>query len=182
MKSAQGVDLHKPSKDQYYMNLAKSVSERATCLRSKHGAVIINDDQVVSTGYNGAPRGTKDSYEHGFCLRKKLNIPHGTKYETCRSVHAEQNAIINAARSGTSLFGGTMYIYGVNPETNELIDSYPCFICKKMLVNCGLEKVVCSLKDGGLRIFQVEDWVMEWNRNDLVAGKFAYGSRRRDDE
>jgi dCMP deaminase len=170
------MDYKRPSKNEYYMDLAKSVSRRGTCTKVEIGAVIIRDDQVVATGYVGSPRGTKSSMDHGFCLRKKLGIPSGHRYEMCRSVHAEQNAIINAARSGTSLLGGDMYIFGkVQGDSTELLDAFPCFICKKMLINCGLNRVICSLKDGGTKIFNVEDWVNEWSQNDIVDDKDQYG-------
>jgi len=172
-----GASDPRPSKDEYYLDLAKSVCRRSTCTKVEIGAVIIRDDQVVATGYCGAPRGTRDSLEHGFCLRKKLGIPSGQRYEMCRSVHAEQNAIINAARSGTSLLGGDMYIYGKVHDDNEVqpIDAFPCFICKKMLLNCGLKRVICSLKDGGHKVFEVEDWMKDWKENDIIDDKFQYG-------
>ncbi len=165
----------RPSKDRYYLNIAKTVSQRATCLRAMIGAVIIRDDQIVSTGYNGAPRGTKSSLEHEFCLRTKLNIPSGQRYETCRSVHAEQNAIINAARSGASILGGDIYIYGERPDDGSIINAFPCFICKKMLMNCGLKRVICSLDDGKIKTFEMADWIEEWRKNDIIDDKFQYG-------
>ncbi len=171
-------DFDRPSKDEYYLDLAKSVCRRSTCTKVEIGAVIIRDDQVVATGYCGAPRGTKDSMEHGFCLRAKLGIPSGQRYEMCRSVHAEQNAIINAARSGTSLLGGDMYIYGKKQGKDdeiEVLDAFPCFICKKMLINCQLDRVICSLKDGSYKVFHVEDWMKEWRENDIIDDKFQYG-------
>jgi len=168
--------IRRPSKDEYYLDLAKSVCRRSTCTKVEMGAVIIKDDQVVATGYCGAPRGTKSSQEHGFCLRRKLGIPSGHRYEMCRSVHAEQNAIINAARSGTSLLGGDMYIYGkIQGEDGAVLDAFPCFICKKMLINCGLKRVVCSLKDGSSKIFLVDEWMEEWRKNDIIDDKFQYG-------
>jgi len=169
----------RPSKDEYYLDLAKSVCRRSTCTKVEIGAVIIREDQVVATGYCGAPRGTKSSLEHGFCLRKKLGIPSGHRYEMCRSVHAEQNAIINAARSGTSLLGGDMYIYGkiYGNDQTQPIDAFPCFICKKMLINCGLKRVICSLKDGTYKIFQVADWLEEWGKNDIIDDEFQYGEK-----
>ena len=174
------MNQKRPSKDEYYLDLAKSVCRRGTCLKVEIGAVIIRNDQVVATGYCGAPRGTKSSQEHGFCLRKKLGIPSGHRYEMCRSVHAEQNAIINAARAGTSLLGGDMYIYGrrVGEEgvEGEAIDAFPCFICKKMLINCGLKRVICSLADGGHKVFEVADWMEEWRENDIIDDKFQYGA------
>jgi len=171
----------RPSKDQYYLDLAKTVSKRGTCTKVEMGAVIIKDDQVISTGYCGAPRGTKSSQEHGFCLRRQLGIPSGSRYEICRSVHAEQNAIINAARSGTSLLGGDMYIYGrIYGKDNQPLDAFPCFICKKMLINCGLKRVICSMKNGGYKIFKVEDWAKEWTENDIIDDRFQYGVEFRD--
>ena len=173
------MKLTRPSKDEYYLDLARSVSRRGTCTKVEIGAVIIRNDQVVATGYCGAPRGTKSSHEHGFCLRKKLNIPSGQRYELCRSVHAEQNAIINAARSGSSVLGGDIYIYGKlqdeGDDTGTPIDAFPCFICKKMIINCGLKRVICSLKGGGMKIFDVEQWVKDWQENDLIEDEFQYG-------
>lgn len=168
---------NRPSKDRYYLDIAKSVCKRGTCTKVKIGSIITRDDQIVSTGYVGAPRGTKSSHEHGFCLRKKLNIPSGQRYEMCRSVHAEQNAIINAARSGTSLLGGDIYIYGeLFDDKSSLIDAFPCFICKKMIINCGLKRCICSLKDGGIKIFDIEEWVNDWRENDIIDDKNQYGS------
>jgi dCMP deaminase len=167
----------RPSKDEYYLDLAKAVCRRSTCTKVEIGAVIIRNDQVVSTGYCGAPRGTKSSQQHGFCLRKQLGIPSGQRYEICRSVHAEQNAIINAARSGVSLLDGDMYIYGQTADTHApKLDAYPCFICKKMIINAGLKRVICALKEGGFKVFQVADWVREWYENDIIDDKEQYGS------
>jgi dCMP deaminase len=163
------------SKDQYYLGIAEEVAKRSTCFRRSIGAIIIKDDQIISTGYVGAPRKTKDSLEHGFCLRDKLNIPHGQRYELCRSVHAEQNAIINAARAGVSLLGGKMYIYGSIPANSQPINAFPCFICKKMIINAGLERVICSTADGKMKVFRVEDWVKDWQKGDIIDDKQQYG-------
>ena len=164
----------RPSKDKYYLNIAKEISKRSTCLRVKIGAIIVKDDAIVSTGYVGAPRGTKDSLERGICLRDKLGIPHGERYELCRSVHAEQNAIINAARVGVAILGGDIYIYGED-NNGKNINAFPCFICKKMIINAGLEKVVCSTKEGGIKIFKIKDWVEEWKKGDILDDKYQYG-------
>lgn len=166
---------NRPSKDDYYLNIAKEVSRRSNCFRRSIGALIIRGDQIVSTGYAGAPRKTKDSLEHGFCLRDKLKIPHGQRYELCRSVHAEQNAIINAARAGVSLFGGDMYIYGMIPGTDSPINAFPCFICKKMIINAGLERVICSMEDGSKKIFFIRDWIEDWQKNDIIDDEHQYG-------
>ena len=164
----------RPSKNEYYLQIAKEVGKRSTCFRNKGGAVIVRDDQIVSTGYIGAPRKTKDCLERGECLRNKLGILHGQRYEICRSVHAEQNAIINSARAGVSLLSGTMYIYMENGK-GEKLDSFPCYICKKMIINAGLERVVCSTKEGGIKIFEIKDWVEEWKKGDILDDKYQYG-------
>jgi dCMP deaminase len=163
------------SKDEYYLGIAKEVSRRSTCFRRSIGAIIIRDDQIISTGYVGAPRKTKSSFEHGFCLRDKLNIPHGHRYELCRSVHAEQNAIINAARAGVSLLGGDIYIYGSSYESKEPIDARPCFICKKMIINAGLKRVICSTSEDKMEIFSVSKWAKEWQEGDIIDDAHQYG-------
>lgn len=165
------------SKDEYYLGNAKEIAKRAVCFRRFSGAIIVRDDQIVSTGYTGPPRKTLDCFERDFCLRNRLNIPSGQRYELCRSVHAEQNAIINAARAGVSLFGGDMYISGLDTQTQEPLDSFPCFICKKMIINAGLKRVVCTTKDSGIQIFNVEDWVRNWQneKTDIVDDKHQYG-------
>ena len=162
--------MDRPSKTEYYLNIAKEVARRSTCLCFHCGAIIVRDDQIVSTGYNGAPRNTLDCIERGNCLRRKLGIPSGQRYELCRSVHAEQNAIINAARAGVSILGGNMYIYGrrVYNGKKELTDVVPCFICKKMIINAGLDKIICIAKDGKSRIFEVRKWAEEWKEKDML--------------
>ena len=141
------------SKEQYYLNIAKEIGDRGTCFRHKMGAIIIRDDQIVSAGYIGAPRKTKDCLERGECLRDKLKIPHGTRYEVCRSVHAEQNAIINAARAGVNILGGDMYMHSINPKTGLKNDALPCFFCKRMIINAGLKRIVTMTKEGEVKIF-----------------------------
>jgi len=163
------------SKDEYYLGIAREVSRRSTCFRRTIGAIIVRDDQIISTGYVGAPRKTKDSLQHGFCLRDRLHIPHGQRYELCRSVHAEQNAIINAARAGVSLLGGDMFIFGSDSKTGQPIDAFPCFICKKMIINAGLNRVVCSTADGKWAVFSVDDWARDWRENDILDDTHQYG-------
>ena len=163
------------SKDEYYLGIAREVARRSTCFRRSIGALIVRDDQIISTGYAGAPRKTRDSLEHGFCLRDRLGIPHGQRYELCRSVHAEQNAIINAARAGVSLLGGDMYIHGSISASGAVIDAFPCFICKKMIINAGLVRVVCSAAAGGVLAFQVEDWAKAWREGDILDDQHQYG-------
>ena len=163
------------SKEEYYLGIAREVSRRSTCRRRTIGALIVRDDQIISTGYAGAPRKTRDSLEHGFCLRDRLGIPHGQRYELCRSVHAEQNAIINAARAGVSLLGGDMYIFGSAAESGVVIDAFPCFICKKIIINAGLVRVVCSTADGKHLVFSVEDWAKAWREGDILDDTHQYG-------
>lgn len=163
------------SKHEYYLGIAKEVARRSTCFRRAIGAIIIRDDQIISTGYVGAPRKTTDSLEHGFCLRDKLKIPHGHRYELCRSVHAEQNAIINAARAGVSLLGGDMYIYGSVSGEDKPIDAIPCFICKKMIINSGLNRVIGSTADGKFHVSKILDWIKDWQQNDIIDDQKQYG-------
>jgi len=164
----------RPSKDQYYLDIAKQVAERSTCFRAKGGAIIVKGDQVISTGYIGAPRGTKDCFERGNCLRDELKIPHGERYELCRSVHSEANALINAARAGVSLFGGDLYLH-TRDRNGEVVNTIPCHFCKRMIINAGLKRVICSHKDG-FKIFNIEDWVKEWQEGDIIDDKHQYGS------
>ena len=175
MENNNNQKSKRPPKDQYYLNIAKEIGARSTCFRAHGGAIIVRDDQIISAGYIGAPRGTKDCLERGYCLRDELKIPHGTQYEICRSVHHEMNAIINAARAGVSLLNGTMYMYSENGKTGEKYNAFPCYICKKMMINAGLDRIVCSTKDGGQQIFYVKDWVEEWKQGDILDDKHQYG-------
>lgn len=172
------ANKNRPSKDQYYLNIAKEVAMRGTCFRSTFGSIIVRDDQIISTGYIGAPRKTKDCFERGYCLRDELKIPHGTQYEVCRSVHSEQNALLNAARAGVSLLGGTMYLYCQNGRTGELIDALPCYVCKKMIINSGITRFVGLGKDGEAKSYFTEDWVKEWQEKDILDDKYGYGRDR----
>jgi len=167
---------NRPEKIEYYLDIARVVSTRSTCLKVLIGAIIVNGDQIIATGYVGAPRKTKSSLEHNFCLRQKLQIPSGTQYEMCRSVHAEQNAIINAARAGVSTIGGDIYIYGKSRLTGDDINAFPCFICKKMIINSGINRIICSLQDKKekFKIFNVDDWINDWQHADIIEDKYKY--------
>lgn len=136
----------RPGKTDYYLNIALDVASRGTCLRRNYGAVIVKDDSIVSTGYSGAPRGLPNCCDLGVCERENQNIPSGERYELCRSVHAEMNAIINAGRDKT--LGATLYLAGYDVKTGGLLDAEPCFLCKRIIVNAGLYKVVCRSADG----------------------------------
>jgi len=146
----------RPDWDEYFIGIARAVSARATCLRRKYGAVITKDNIIVSTGYNGAPAGMKDCLEVGKCTRKELRIPHGERYELCHSVHAEANAIIRA--SVDELRGSTMYISGVDEKGSEC-NSEPCMMCKRMMLNSRIAKVVFSDGNNGFVVVDPKEWL-----------------------
>ena len=146
----------RPDWDEYFIGIAKAVGTRATCLRRRYGAVITKDNIIVSTGYNGAPSGMKDCLEAGKCTRKELQIPHGERYELCHSVHAEANAIIRA--SVAELRGATIYISGTDDDDNECL-SEPCMMCKRMILNAGMAKVVYSDGNGGFKVVDPRGWL-----------------------
>jgi len=153
MKKKQNL---RPGWDEYFINIAKIVATRATCFRRKYGAVITKDNIIVSTGYNGAPAGMKDCLEVGKCTRKELQIPHGERYELCHSVHAEANAIIRA--SGEELNGATIYISGRDHDSVECL-SEPCMMCKRMILNARIKKVVYSNGKNGIIIVNPKKWL-----------------------
>jgi dCMP deaminase len=146
----------RPDWDEYFIGIAKAVAARATCLRRKYGAVITKDNIIVSTGYNGAPAGMKDCLDVGKCTRKELQIPHGERYELCHSVHAEANAIIRA--SADELRGATIYISGAD-DNNKECSSEPCMMCKRMILNSRIAKVVYSDGDSGSMIIDPAKWL-----------------------
>lgn len=148
----------RPNWDEYFIGIAKAVSTRATCLRRKYGAVITKDNIIVSTGYNGAPSGMKDCLEVGKCTRKELRIPHGERYELCHSIHAEANAIIRA--SIEELRGATIYISGIDDKNSEC-SSEPCMMCKRMILNANIARVVYSNGNNGLIIINPRKWLIK---------------------
>lgn len=124
----------------YYLDIAESVLERSTCIRRCFGAVIVKNDEIISTGYNGSPRGRKNCSDLGYCMREKLNIPRGERYELCRSVHGEENAIISASRK--DMIGSSLYLVGKNFDNDEYVkDARPCAMCKRVIINSGIEKI-----------------------------------------
>lgn len=147
-------------KENYYLDIAQTVLERSTCDRRHYGAIIVRNDEIISTGYNGAPRGRINCSDLGYCLRQKLGIPSGQRYELCRSVHAEANAIISAARNET--IGGTLYLAGVDANNNELLaDPQPCAMCRRLILNAGLSKVVMRNTPTDYTVAHVEDWIRD---------------------
>ncbi len=148
----------RPGWDEYFINIAKAVSTRATCNRRRYGAVVTRENIIVSTGYNGAAAGVADCLEVGKCTRMELQIPHGQRYELCHSVHAEANAIIRA--SADELKGSTIYVAGEESDGSEC-DSAPCMMCKRMILNARLSRVVYSDGSGGCRVINPTDWLKD---------------------
>ena len=146
------------SKENYYLDIAEAALERSTCLRRQFGAIIVRDDEIVATGYNGAPRGRRNCSDLGRCTRRELNIPAGERYELCRSVHAEANAIISAARR--DMIGGTLYLVGRSAADGELLhDTTSCAMCRRMIINSGITRVVNRIGDDGIEIIDVLNWI-----------------------
>ena len=145
-------------KERYYLDIADAVSERSTCLRRRYGAIIVRNDEILSTGYNGAPRGRKNCVDLGRCTREELRIPSGERYELCRSVHAEANAIISAARR--DMLGATLYLSGRESRTGELLtDTTSCAMCRRMIINAGIERVVARTGENDYTVTNVQDWI-----------------------
>ena len=145
-------------KENYYLDIAETVLERSTCLRRRYGAIIVKNDEIVSTGYNGAPRGRKNCMDLGYCTREAMNIPSGERYELCRSVHAEMNAIISAARRET--LGATLYLAGRESSTGALLEhATSCSMCRRHIINAGIERVVIRNTPREYQVVEVEEWV-----------------------
>lgn len=154
----------------YYLDIADVVSNQCTCLRRRYGAVIVKNDEIISTGYVGAPRGRKNCTDLGCCVRQKLNIPRGERYELCRSVHAEANAIISAERA--KMVDSTLYLSGREVDTNAIIkNSCCCSMCKRMVINAGIKTVVIRDSETEYRTINVQDWV---TNDESLEGTFGY--------
>ena len=152
--------MERISKENYYLDIAETVLERATCLRRVYGAIIVKNDEIISTGYNGAPRGRANCTDMGYCTREAMKVPRGERYELCRSVHAEANAIISASRR--DMVGGTIYLVGRDARTGELLgDATSCSMCRRMGINSGLEKVVIRRTETEFEVVPVSDWIAE---------------------
>ena len=146
------------SKDKYYLNIADAVLDRSTCLRRKYGAIIVKNDEILSTGYNGAPRGRVNCSELGYCNREQLRIPSGQRYELCRSVHAEANAIISASRR--DMVGSTLYLVGKDAQSGALLgDATSCAMCRRQVINAGISRVIIRQTKTDYQVVDVSDWV-----------------------
>ena len=147
-------------KDDYYLDIADAVADRSTCLRRKYGAIIVRNDEIISTGYNGAPRGRRNCIDLGHCTREELKIPSGERYELCRSVHAEANAIISASRR--DMLDATMYLAGRDAKTGELLrDTTSCAMCRRLIINAGIAKIVCREGETGMTVTSVREWIFK---------------------
>ena len=151
--------MERRDKTNYYLDIAETVAARGTCLRRNFGAIIVKNDQIISTGYVGAPRGRQNCCDLGYCTRAQLQIPLGERYEMCRSVHAEANAIISASRS--EMLGATLYLVGKEYETGEYVENAnPCAMCKRLIINAGIAAVVVRDTKDQYRVTDVfESWV-----------------------
>ena len=150
--------MERVDKINYYLDIAETVTKRGTCLRNNYGSVIVKNDEIISTGYTGAPRGRANCLDLGYCRRKENNTPSGAGFELCRSVHSEQNAIISASRK--DMIGSTLYLVGINKRNGEYIsDNKPCTLCKRMIINSGIEKIVMRDSKEKYRIENVNDWI-----------------------
>lgn len=161
--------MTRPDKINYYLDIAQTVSQRGTCLRRKFGAIIVKNDSIVSTGYAGAPRGRLNCCDRGICLREEMAIPRGERYELCRSVHAEANAIIAASRE--EMLDADLYLVCTDPKTGASVGgTTSCQMCKRMVINAGIKRVIVRETDTTFSIYNVEDWVI----NDDSLGQKGY--------
>ena len=162
--------MQRVSKHNYYLDIAQTVAERSTCLRKMYGAIIVKNDVIISTGYNGAPRGRKNCSDLAVCMRDKLQIPRGERYELCRSVHAEANAIISASRE--QMLGATLYMVCVDSKTHELVPgTSSCMMCKRQVLNAGIETVIIRDSETEYRVISAADWI---ENDDSLSGVFGY--------
>ena len=162
--------MDRRDKYNYYLDIAETVLERGTCLRRNYGAIIVKNDEIISTGYSGAPRARKNCCDLGYCIRQKLNIPRGQNYEKCRSVHAEANCIISASRR--DMIGATLYLVGKNMESGEyVLDASSCAMCKRLILNAGIERVIIRDTQDRYRAIEVSKWIED---DDSLSDELGY--------
>lgn len=158
------------NKENYYLDIAQTVLERGTCLRRNFGAIIVKNDQIISSGYTGAPRGRKNCIDLGKCTREILQIPRGERYELCRSVHAEANAIIHASRN--DMLGSTLYLVGKEANSNEYVkNTCSCSMCKRLIINAGIKYVVVRIDKSNFNVIDVDTWI---ENDESLSGKKGY--------
>lgn len=163
--------MNRRDKHNYYLDIAQTVLERGTCLRRNYGSIIVKNDEIISTGYTGAPRGRKNCMDLGVCRRAMLNVPRGERYELCRSVHSEANAIISAPRR--DMIGATLYLVGKDCNGGELVhDATSCSMCKRLIINAGIKNVIVRNTENEYTVVDVEkDWI---ENDDSLGDKFGY--------
>lgn len=162
--------MERVDKNNYYLDIAETVTERGTCLRRNYGAIIVKNDEIVSTGYTGAPRGRKNCCNIGTCVRERLDIPRGQRYELCRSVHAEANAIISASRD--EMINASLYLVGKEAVGGGYVkNASSCAMCKRMIINAGIEKVVIRDTKTDYRVIETKEWV---ENDDSLEGSAGY--------
>ena len=162
--------MERVSKINYYLDIAETVSQRSTCLRRRFGAIIVKNDVIVSTGYNGAPRGRQNCNDLGVWMRDQLGIPRGERYELCRSIHAEANAIISASRE--QMLGSTLYLCCTDPKTGEVVGGMNCcMMCKRQVINAGISKVIIRNNKLEYTEIDVQSWISD---DDSLSGVFGY--------
>ena len=145
-------------KTNYYFDIAQAVAGRGTCLRRHYGAIIVKNDEIISTGYNGAPRGRKNCIDLNHCVREELKVPSGERYELCRSVHAEANCIISASRR--DMLGATLYLACLDGKTGELLaGTNSCTMCKRQVINAGIQTVIIRDTKDEFRVIDVNKWI-----------------------
>ncbi len=150
--------MQRIDKENYYLDIAQTVMERSTCLRRWYGAIIVRNDEIVATGYNGAPRGRANCSELGTCIREQMRVPRGERYELCRSVHAEANAIISASRN--ECIGATLYLVGRDAGTGKLLpDATSCSMCRRIIINAGIARVVIRRTETEYSVVDVQEWI-----------------------
>ncbi len=151
--------MERRDKINYYLDIAETVIERGTCIRRNFGAIIVKNDEIISTGYVGAPRGRKNCCDLNFCMREKLKVPRGERYELCRSIHAEQNAIISASRA--SMIESTLFLVGKNYNDGTYVEkSNPCALCKRMIINAGIKDLYIRDSKDEYRHVDVNDYII----------------------
>ncbi len=162
--------MERVSKQNYYLDIAQTVAERSTCLRRCYGAIIVKNDSIVSTGYNGSPRGRKNCSDLKYCIRERLNIPRGERYELCRSVHSEANAIIAASRE--EMLDADLYMVCIDPLTGDIVPGMnSCSMCKRTIINAGIKNVIIRDTKSEYRVVPVSDWI---ENDDSLSGEFGY--------
>lgn len=162
--------MNRTDKTNYYLDIAETVLERGTCLRRNFGAIIVKNDQIISSGYTGAPRGRKNCCDEGFCVRESLNIKRGERYELCRSVHAEANAIIHAAR--VDMIDSTLYLVGKDARTHEYVENTsPCSMCTRLIINSGINKIIIRNNKENFKTIDVKTFI---ENDESLIGKSEY--------